>query len=325
MQALTHATFGDPAEVIRVSDVAKPEPGEGEVLIRMRRSPIHNHDLATIRGVYGYKPELPAVAGTELAGVVEKCGPGVDQPAVGTRVAYMTRHAAWAEYVRAQASGCVPLPEAVPDEVGAQLLAMPLSAVVMFDEMHADPGAWIAQNAASGAVGRIMMALAQDRGVNIVNFVRRESAAAELRGFGAKHVLVTENEGWQEEARALTGGKGFSRILDSVAGNGTLELQRLLAQRGEIIIFGGLSGAAAKLDPSLMISLECVVRGFWMSSWMSRSTHEQRMAAMSRVFGLAMKGQLPLPVSGVYPLSKAAEALTAAETPGRSGKVLFSI
>jgi len=74
----------------------------------------------------------------------------------------------------------------------------------------------------------------------------------------------------------------------------------------------------------LMISLECTVRGFWITTWLQRASAEQRMNAMQRVFGLAMKGALPLPVAAVYPLSKAAEALAAAEKPGRAGKVLFS-
>jgi NADPH2:quinone reductase len=323
MQALTHSAFGEPTAVISLADIPKPEPSPGEVRLRMLRSPIHNHDLATIRGVYGYKPKLPATGGTEMIGIVDACGEGVTQPTLGSRVAYVSRWG-WAEYVVATAAQCVPIPDSISDDVGAQLLAMPFSAVVLLDELHVRPGDWIAQNAAGGAVGRLLMALAQEAGVNIVNFVRRESAAAELRGHGAKHVIRTEEEGWQAKARALTGGAGFARIVDSVAGPATVDLQRLLAQFGEIVVFGGLSGAAIKLDPSLMISLECTVRGFWITTWMQRASAEQRMSAMQRVFGLAMKGALPLPVAGVYPLSKAAEALAAAEKPGRPGKVLFS-
>jgi NADPH:quinone reductase-like Zn-dependent oxidoreductase len=72
-----------------------------------------------------------------------------------------------------------------------------------------------------------------------------------------------------------------------------------------------------------MISNELVVRGFWMSPWMQRATQEQRVAAMQRVFELALNGELPLAVHDVYPLSDAHKALRAAETPGRHGKVLF--
>ncbi len=314
MLALRYDRFGDPLSVVDVADVPLPQPGSGEVRLRMLRSPIHNHDLATIRGTYGYKPTLPAIGGTELVGEVD-----------GRRVAAAIPNSAWAEYVVVPEFALVPVPDAIPDEMAAQLLAMPLSAVVLFEELRTQPGMWIGQNAASGAVGRIVMQLAQAHDVNIVNIVRSERAAEELRGYGARHVVVTSDEGeWQHEIRELTNGKGLARIVDSVAGPQTLTLQRVLAQFGEIIIFGGLSGAPIKLDPSLMISLECTVRGFWMSSWMRRASNEERKGAMQRVFEMAMRGALPLPAAGVYPLSEVKAALAAAERPGRGGKVLFA-
>lgn len=312
MQALIHDRFGEPTEVLHLVERSAPEASDGEVRVRMLRSPIHNHDLATVRGVYGYKPVLPAIGGSEFLGELD-----------GKRVVAMAR-GAWAQEVLVPANALVPVPDDIPDDTAAQLLAMPLSAVVLFDDVRVGTGAWIAQNAAGGAVGRIVMQLAQQAGVNIVNLVRSETAADALRAYGAQHVVVTSGEGWMERARALTGGAGFARIVDSVAGNATLELQRLLAHGGEIVIFGGLSGSAMKLDPSLMISLECSVRGFWMTSWMTRASNEDRANVMRRVFEMALSGTLPLPVGGVYELADAKDALRAAETPGRSGKILFA-
>ncbi len=311
MKALIHDRFGEPADVIRLADVPAPEAGVPNAVVRVLLSPIHNHDLATIRGTYGYKPELPAVGGSEFLGEYE-----------GTRVT-ATGHGAWAQEVVVPRATLVPVPDAIPDESAAQLLAMPLSAVVLFEELRVGKGDWIAQNAASGAVGRIVMRLAQDAGVNIVNLVRSESSARELQTLGAKHTVDTSDPQWMRQARELTGGEGFARIVDSVAGPQTLELQRLLAPFGELTIFGGLSGAAVKLDPSLMISLECTVRGFWMTSWMRRASQDARTQAAQRVFAMALGGTLPLPVAGVYPLERCAEALRAAETPGRGGKVLL--
>ncbi len=324
MIALTHARFGEPVDVIVPTEQPVPEPGPGEVRLRLLRSPIHNHDLATIRGVYGYKPTLPAVAGSELVGAIDALGSGVTGLKPGMRVAAMGR-GAWAEYVTIAAQAAVPMPDAIDDDVASQLLAMPLSALVLFDDLRTEPGMWIAQNAANGAVGRILMRIAQAHGVNVINLVRREEAADELRSYGAKHVVVTDRDGWQNDVRALTDGKGVARLVDSIAGPQSLEMQRVLAQHGELIVFGGLSGAAMKLDPSLMISAETIVRGFWMSAWMQRAPREEGAAAMRRVFDLATKGELPLPVAAVYELAQAHEALRAAERPGRGGKVLLRI
>ena len=87
MRAVVHHSFGDPAEVLAVETVPTPEPGPGQVRVRVLASPIHNHDLWTIRGTYGYRPELPARAGTEAAGVVDALGEGVEGLQVGQRVA----------------------------------------------------------------------------------------------------------------------------------------------------------------------------------------------------------------------------------------------
>ncbi|HVA27427.1 MAG TPA: zinc-binding dehydrogenase [Candidatus Baltobacteraceae bacterium] len=322
MKALMHGRFGEPLDVVSLGESPSPQPRAGEVRVRVLRSPIHNHDLATIRGIYGYKPALPAIGGSELLGVVDALGEGVTNLKPGMRVAGIAR-GAWAEEALLAAASSVPIPDAIDDDRGAQLVAMPMSAVVLFDVLGVEPGAWIAQNAANGAVGRILSHVAQARGVNIVNFVRRDDAAADLRAHGAKHVLVTEREGWEAEALALTGGAGFARIVDSVTGPFSLVMQRLLARGGELIVFGGLAAGAMKLDPGLMISSELTVRGFWMTSWMTRASAADRAKAMGTVFELAMKGELPLPVGGVFTLAHASDALRAAETPGRTGKILL--
>jgi NADPH:quinone reductase-like Zn-dependent oxidoreductase len=200
---------------------------------------------------------------------------------------------------------------------------MPASAVVLFDELHVKAGDWIVQNAANGTVGTILVRIAQNNGVNVLNLVRRESAAVDMRNAGAKHVIVTDGSGWQQQARELIEEAPIVRAIDSISGSASLDLQRLLAQGGEMIVFGGLAGQPMKLDPSLMISNELVVRGFWMTAWMQRATAEQRANASRTVFEMAMKNELPLPVAAVFPLDKAAAALKAAEAPGRGGKVLL--
>ncbi|HEV3155423.1 MAG TPA: zinc-binding dehydrogenase [Candidatus Baltobacteraceae bacterium] len=288
----------------------------------MLRSPVHNHDLATIRGVYGVKPELPATGGSELVGIVDRIN-GEAPLSAGARVACMTQ-GAWAEFAIAPLSQLVPIPDGISDDAACQLLAMPLSALVLLDELHVDAGDWIAQNAASGAVGRILMQEAQRRGVHVINLVRREEARRELERFGAKHVVVTSAD-WTKRVLEMAAGAPISRVVDSVAGNDSIELARLLAPGGELIVFGGLGGQAMRLDPGRLISHELTVRGFWMTAWMRRPENAPRVAAaMQRVFALALGGDLPLPVGGVYSLSQVREALTAAETPGRAGKMLFT-
>lgn len=321
MKAIGYDAFGEPAEVLRVEEVPLADPGDGEVRVRVTASPIHNHDLSTIRGVYGVRPSLPARAGTECCGVVDALGNGVTQLQVGTRVVTMAP-GAWSEYVVVNAAAATPVPDTIDDGTASQLLAMPMSAVVLFDELDARDGAWIAQNAANGAVGKLVERIAARRGVRVLNLVRTQAAFDELHAAGAR-VVVRTTDGWRERALEATGGELVSRIVDSVGGAETLELMKLLEPRGELIVFGGLSGSAMRLDPSAMIGNEWRVRGFWMSTWMSRATPEERANAARAVFDLAAAGDLLLPVAARYPLTAITDAVVAAQTPGRQGKIVL--
>ena len=123
MRSAIHATFGEPADVLELGDRPVPQPGAGEVRIKTSLAPIHNHDLWTIRGRYGYKPELPAIGGSEAVGIVDALGEGVEGATVGQRVAVASAHGTWAEYFLAPARLLVPVPQALPDETAAQLIA----------------------------------------------------------------------------------------------------------------------------------------------------------------------------------------------------------
>lgn len=92
MQSIIHRNFGEPVDVLESAEMPKPEPKAGEVRIKMILSPIHNHDVWTVRGNYGYKPTLPAIGGSEGVGVIDALGEGVEQVSLGQRVAVAAVH-----------------------------------------------------------------------------------------------------------------------------------------------------------------------------------------------------------------------------------------
>lgn len=311
MQALQYREFGEPADVVAPADVNPPKPSAEEVLVRVSLTPIHNHDLATIRGVYGVKPSLPAIGGSELCGVVD-----------GKRVAVMTR-GAWSEFALAHRDALVPIPEGIPDEVAAQLLAMPLSAIVLFDDLHVNAGDWIVHNAANGAVGRTLTTVAQKAGVNVLGLVRRPAAAEELRSEGARYVVVQDGD-WVKRVRELSADAPIVRVVDSICDENSMELNRLLAPNGEHVVFGALAKRALCLNPGTLIYGQTHVRGFWMMAWMTEASPQQKAAVVGRCIGMALAGELTLPVAATYSFDKASEAMREAERTGRPGKVLLS-
>jgi NADPH:quinone reductase-like Zn-dependent oxidoreductase len=320
MKAVVFEEFGSPRKVLKLVERPMPEPGPGQVRVKMVLSPIHNHDLMIITGHYGYKPQLPHVPGTEALGVVDKLGEGVTNLSVGQRVTGGAS-AAWAEYYLANAQSLVPVPDGVDEATACQLVSMPLSAFRLLGELEVKPGEWIAQNAANGAVGKIVAKLAAEQGVRVLNIVRREEAVAELAAEGIGDAVSSEHENWQDRARAITGGAPIRRALDSVAGRASDELLDLVAEEGWLISFGALSGRPVTINADNLLFKRAVVKGFWAAKPSTFHTPEQIRAALLDYVRRAADGSLKLPIAEAFSLEQAAEAAEASNAKGRQGKI----
>lgn len=323
MRALIHPAFGAPEEVLRVEDRPLPEPREGQVRLRVVLSPIHNHDLWTVRGTYGFKPELPAASGTEALGVVDALGAGVEHLEVGQRVATGGTFGAWAEYIVTNAAGLVPIPDGLPDETAAQLVSMPFSAITLLDFLDVQPGAWIVQNAANGAVGRMLAQLGSARGVNVVGLVRRTAGVDELRAQGIDRIVATDQPDWKEQVEALTGGAPIAAGVDSVGGASAGQVLSLLAEGGTLVAFGAMDSPTMEIASSDVIFKQATVKGFWGSKVIPGLDQTTRSALFGELFQRLTDGSLTLPVAGTFDAADISAAVRASDTPGRVGKVLL--
>ena len=323
MRALVQPQFGDPAEVLSVQEVPNPEPGPGEALVRVLLSPIHNHDLWTVRGSYGFKPEMPARAGTELVGVVESLGEGVEGLEVGQRVAIGGAFGAWAEYVVAPAKGLIPVPDEMPDEAAAQLVSMPFSAIALLDFLEVSEGDWIVQNAANGAVGRMVAQLAVARGVRVLGLVRRSAGVDELREQGIGDVVATDDDGWRERVREVVGDAKVVAGVDSVGGSAAGDVVSLLAEDGVLVVFGAMASPTLEIGSGEVIFKQVVIKGFWGSKVFPAMDREKRAALMGELVAGITSGVVTLPVEEVYPLEEISAAARASSEPGRRGKILL--
>jgi NADPH:quinone reductase len=323
MRCVAYNSFGVPDEVLHLAERPVPEPGRGEIRVRMTLSPIHNHDLWTIRGEYGVKPPLPAIGGTEAAGIVDKLGEGVTAPAVGQRVAAGSVVGGWAEYFLARAAAVVPAPDAISDEVACQLSAMPLSAMMALEELGVRPGQWMIQNAATGAVGKTLAMIAKARGVHVVNVVRRSAGVAELAALGIGNAVSSAEAGWQKRVGAMTGGAPIVAALDSVGGEESGQLLRLLGEGGQLMTFGAMANQPMVIDPGDLIFKQTTIKGFWAAKLGSGPRRAEIPRAIGEIVGLAAAGDLKLTVEKAYPLEEPAGAARASMQPGRTGKIAF--
>lgn len=323
MRALIHDTFGDPAEVLHVADVETPEPGPGEVRVRTVLASIHNHDLWTIRGTYGFKPELPARSGTEAVGVVDAVGECVTTLQPGQRVVTGGTFGVWAEYFVAPAAALVPVPDGIDDEAAAQLISMPFSALSLLEYLDVAPGQWIAQNAANGAVGRLVAQFAAARGVHVLGLVRRAEGIAELAEAGISGVVATDDDAWRDRVIEITGGAPIVAGVDSVGGSASDDVLSLLADDGTLVVFGAMASPTMSLSSGSVIFRQVTVKGFWGSKVSRAMDASARAALIGEVIRGVGDGSVTLPVAAVHSFDEASLAVRANFEPGRVGKLLL--
>lgn len=320
MKSVVFDEYGSPRKVLRVADVPVPEPGPGQARIRLVLSPIHNHDLMIITGHYGIKPSLPHHPGTEGLGIVDAVGDGVTNVKSGDRVTGGAG-AAWSEFYLTHAAGLVVVPDTIDDATACQLTAMPMSAVRLLADLDVKPGEWIVQNAANGAVGKMVAKLAADKGIHVLNIVRREEAVAELAAEGIGNVVSSEHEDWHARARALTGGAPVIRAVDSIGGRASDELMDLVAQGGRLVSFGALSGRPLQVTAENLLFKQATISAFWGARPETKMTPAELGAARADLIRRAASGELKLPIAQVFPLDQTAEAAEASNEKGRPGKI----
>ena len=323
MRAALHSSFGEPDAVLAAGETALPEPGRDEVRIRTVLAPIHNHDLWTVRGRYGYKPPLPAIGGSEALGIIEALGQGVEGLEVGQRVAAASVHGTWAEAFIAPSRMVIPIPEAIQDETAAQLIAMPLSALMLLEFLQVKEGQWVVQNTANGAVGKTLAMLAAARGVKVINLVRRDEGVDELASLGITHAFSTASEGWQTHVRALLGDALATAAVDSIGGAASGDLVGLLGDGGTLVSFGSMSGEPMQIPSGDIIFKQATVKGFWGSKVSQAMPVEDKRRLVGELLQRAAAGELALPVERVFVLEDIAEAAKVSLQSGRKGKVLL--
>ncbi len=323
MRAALHEQFGDPTEVLHGGEAPTPQPGAGEVRVRTVLAPIHNHDLWTVRGQYGYKPTLPAIGGSEATGVIEALGEGVTGLREGQRVSAASVHGTWAESFIAPARMVIPMPDSIDDNMAAQLIAMPLSALMLLEFLQVEKGQWIVQNAANGAVGKALAMLAKARGVHCLNLVRRDDGVAEMQALGIDHTVSTAQPDWMAQVRAQLGEGGAAAAVDSVGGKASGELVSLLGENGTLVSFGSMTGEPMQIGSGDVIFKQTTVKGFWGSKVSQAMAPEDKRRLVGELLTLAAAGGLSLPVDAVFGLDQIAEAAKASLQPGRNGKVLL--
>jgi NADPH:quinone reductase len=324
MKSVRFYEFGNPSQKLRVEEVPQPEPGANQVLLKMRARSVNPSDLLTVRGLYGMLPKLPATPGLEGMGEVAALGEGVKNLRVGQRVIPLGVAGTWQEYLLAESTQLIPVPDSISDQTAAQFIVNPLTAWIMTtEELQLQPGEWLLQTAAGSTLGRVVLQLAALRGFKTINVVRRREQVEELKALGADEVICTTDEDLVERVKEITGRTGLTRAIDAVGGETGGAVVRAMGRGGVMLVYGLLSMEPMPVDSGRMIFTSMTIRGFWLGEWFSSAAPERQQAATTELLRLMAGNEIVPPVEAEYPLADVLTAVEHAERPGRSGKVLL--
>jgi NADPH:quinone reductase-like Zn-dependent oxidoreductase len=324
MRSVRLAAFGEPTDVLSIEDLPMPEPGPGQVLIRMRVRPINPSDLFMIRGRYGVSPKLPSTPGFEGAGVIAAIGEGVTGFEIDQQVVPLESNGTWQEFALADATAVLPIPPGLSDTQAAMILVNPTTAwLLLEDALGVQKGEWVLQNAANSAVGRFVIQLCRRQGYRTINIVRRPELRDELLALGADQVIVETEEDVIERINELTNGKGVRHAIDSVAGTSGSQLSQCLGEDGTLIVFGAISQQPLTIDPGQILFRNNTIRGWWLVQWLRTAGQEKTAQLFNTLLPLIADGTLHVPVAAEYDLADIQQAIAAAEGSERNGKVVL--
>jgi NADPH2:quinone reductase len=319
MKAIQIHETGGP-EVLSLADLPIPQPGPGQVLIRVEAVGVNFIEVYFRNGVY--KAALPLTLGSEAAGTVEELGPGVTGFAAGDAVASVAALGSYAEYALVPAAALVKVPEGLTMQQAAAALLQGMTAhYLSHSTFPLKAGDTALVHAGAGGVGLLLTQMAARLGARVIATVSTAEKAELSRSAGASDVILYTEKDFAAEVKRLTGGKGVDVVYDSV-GKTTFEGSlNCLRPRGLLALFGASSGPVPPFD---LIHLSS--KG---SLFVTRPTLWHYVATRAElersgdVLGWAAKGELKLRTEHVYPLSDAAQAQTDLEDRKTTGKILL--
>jgi len=320
MKAIRIHNTGNP-DVLKYEDIPTPEPGAGQVRVKVAATGVNFIDTYHRRGWYPIP--TPFTPGVEAAGVVDAIGPDVTTVKVGDRVAYGLTIGSYAEYSIVSAGVVVPLPDSVSFENGAAAMIQGMTAHYLACSTYPlQPSDTCLIHAAAGGTGALLVQIAKIRGARVIGTVSSAEKEAIARESGADEVIRYTEKDFEAEVKRLTDGKGVNVVYDSVGLTTFDKSLNCLRPRGYMVLFGQASGIVPPVDPQTLnakgsLFLTRPVLGAY------TLTREELLGRAADVFGWVAAGRLQIRPDKSFPLAQAQAAHEYLEGRQTKGKVLL--
>lgn len=318
MKAIQVQNFGEP-ETLQLADLDIPEPGAGEVLVKVEAIGVNPVDTYIRAGSYPVLPSLPYTPGKDVSGVVEKVGDGVKKWQEGDRVySSGTVSGGYAEYSICLQSQIFALPDKIDFKQGAAI-GVPGAAAwrALFTRGRAVKGEKLLVHGASGSVGLIAIQLGVAAGLEVHGTASTEEGLAKIRKAGAQQVFNHSTPDYLDCISAGCSDKGYDVILEMLANINLASDLALLGSGGRVIIIG--SRGEISIDPRMTMAKETEILGMSLFN----SSEEEMKEAQVGLYHEMMTARLIPEIALELPLGGAAEAHRLVLESGNCGKILL--
>jgi len=286
MRAWQVQQHGEPTAVLRVVDTALPEPGPGQVRIRVKAAALGLPDVLMCRGVYPLTPTLPFTPGQEVAGVVTAVGEGAAH-AVGDRImavtAFDTGHGGFAEEALARVGHPIPASMSDADAAGFYI-AYITGWIGLVTRGRTQPGETLAVLGAAGGCGAAAVQLGKVLGARVIAVVGGEDKAEYCRRIGADEIIDHTRESVPDALRARTEGRGVDLIYDPVGGEAAVQALHGIASEGRFLGVGFAGGEWAKLDMVQILIGNYTVMGVYVGAYSGSTATRDAMERLNKLF-----------------------------------------
>ena len=314
----------DGPEAVEVGDVAEPTVGPGQVLIDVEAAGVVFPDLLLTRGEYQMKPEVPFVAGSEVAGTVREAADGTGF-APGDRVVALCVVGGFAPTVAVHADRVFPLPDAVSFDVGAGLPMNYLTAhFVLAVRGRLAAGEIVLVHGAAGGVGVACVQFAKARGARVIAVVSSEGKAEVARAAGADHAVLVNDaagRGFKDAVLEITDRRGADIVVDPVGGDRFTDSLRSLARGGRLVVVGFTAGDIPTVKVNRLLLRNTEVIGAGWGEWATNTPGFMR-AEWDEIVDDVAAGRLAPPISATYPLAETGAAIAELAERRVTGKVV---
>ncbi|MEV6113785.1 NADPH:quinone oxidoreductase family protein [Streptomyces sp. NPDC052109] len=313
MQAWQVHENGEPSEVMRLAEVERPTPGDGQVLLRVRAANINFPDALLCRGQYQVRPPLPFTPGVEICGETEDGRRVIANPALP--------YGGFAEYALADARVLLPAPDSLDDAEAAALhIGYQTGWFGLHRRAHLEAGETLLVHAAAGGVGSAAVQLGKAAGATVIGVVGGADKAAVARELGCDVVVDRRGEDVIAAVKDATGGRGADVIYDPVGGDAYAQSAKLVAFEGRIVVVGFASGTIP--SPALNHAL---VKNYSILGlhWGLYATKNPKLILRchEELTDLAARGAIKPLVSERVPLSEAAVAVQKVADGRSTGRI----